>query len=86
MTLLGDSLEKILERASINLVDMKRIGYQCISRLRELHQRGYVHRDIKPENILLGNQNRPHKVYLVDFGLSSTYKKGAKVHRKAYNG
>ena len=65
---------------------MKRIAFQCINRLKELHTRGYVHRDIKPENILLGNQNRPHKIYLVDFGLSSAYKKTVKTQRKVYNG
>jgi len=34
----------------------------------------------------LGNQNNPHKVYLVDFGLSSAFKKTATVARKCYSG
>jgi len=86
MTLLGDNLENIIEKNSINIVDVKRIAYQCLLRLKELHDRGYVHRDIKPENILLGNQNNPHKIYLVDFGLAGTYKKTAMTARKAYAG
>lgn len=34
----------------------------------------------------MGNQNNPHKVYIVDFGLSSTFKKTAKLARKFYSG
>ncbi len=34
----------------------------------------------------MGNQNNPHKVYIVDFGLSSAYKKTSKVARKHYTG
>jgi serine/threonine protein kinase len=48
MTLLGESLDDMLNRTTLNTVDMKRIAYQCILRLKELHDRGYVHRDIKP--------------------------------------
>ena len=65
---------------------MKRIAYQLIQRLRELHERGFVHRDLKPDNVLVGNQSNPHKIYLVDFGLSSSYKKKAVVARKCYAG
>ena len=70
----------------MKIIDTKRIGYQCILRLKDLHQRGFVHRDLKPENLLLGNHNNPHKVYIVDFGLSSTYKKTATIARKCYPG
>lgn len=86
MTLLGQNLENILQRAQVNVVDMKRIAHQCLLRLKDLHERGYVHRDLKPENILLGNQHNPHKIYIVDFGLSSAYKKSVQVARKIYHG
>ncbi len=65
---------------------MKRIAEQLILRLKELHDRNYVHRDLKPENILLGNQLNPHKIYLVDFGLVSGYRKEVKKVRKMYDG
>ena len=64
---------------------MKRIAYQCILRLKELHFRGFVHRDIKPENILLGNKSNPHKIYIVDFGLAGKYNKILTKARKCYN-
>lgn len=86
MTLLGQNLQDIIDKSGISVFDMKRIAYQCIIRLKELHDKGYVHRDLKPENILMGNQNNPHKIYIVDFGLSSTFKKGSTVPRKVYNG
>jgi serine/threonine protein kinase len=86
MTLLGENLQNIIEKYTLNVIDVKRIAYQCLLRLKDLHQAGFVHRDIKPENILLGNQNNPHKLYVVDFGLSSTYKKSAQVARKLYQG
>lgn len=35
---------------------------------------------------MLGNQNNPHKVYLVDFGLAGTFKKTATTSRKIYSG
>jgi serine/threonine protein kinase len=65
---------------------MKRIAEQLVYRLKELHDKSYVHRDLKPENILLGNQLNPHKIYLVDFGLVSTYRKEPKKIRKIYDG
>lgn len=86
MTLLGESLYDVINRSKMSLVDMKRIGYQCILRLKELHDRGFVHRDLKPENILLGNQKNPHKVFIVDFGLSNCFKKTAVTARKVYEG
>lgn len=86
MTLLGQNLQDIIDKSSISLVDMKRIAYQCVIRLKELHDRGFVHRDLKPENILMGNQNNPHKIYFVDFGLSNTFKSTATHARKVYSG
>lgn len=34
----------------------------------------------------MGNRNNPHKVYIVDFGLASSYKKKSLVARKCYQG
>ena len=76
---------KIRDQCAITVFDMKRIAYQCVLRLKELHGRGFVHRDIKPENILLGNKSNPHKVYVVDFGLTGKFKKSTINPRKIYN-
>ncbi len=48
MTYLGKNLQEVMDQSGIGLIDMKRIAYQCILRLKELHDRGYVHRDLKP--------------------------------------
>lgn len=37
-----------------------------------LHSLNYVHNDIKMENVLIGKHD-PSKIYLIDFGLSSSY-------------
>lgn len=86
MTLLGRNLYDVLATATPTLADVKRIAWQCLLRLRDLHLKGYVHRDIKPENILLGNHNRPHRIYLVDFGLAGNYQHSAVKARKIYTG
>lgn len=43
-----------------------------IKRLKDLHFIGYTHNDIKPENILIGKTD-PEQIYLIDFGISSTF-------------
>ena len=84
MDLLGDSLGAVRDKSTIGVVDMKRIAVQCLERLKELHGRRFVHRDIKPDNLLMGNKTEPHKVYVVDFGLASRYKKESSKARKMY--
>ncbi|RGB22187.1 kinase-like domain-containing protein [Rhizophagus diaphanus] len=39
--------------------------------LKAIHDRGVLHNDIREENILLDKRN--NDVYLIDFGMSSTY-------------
>lgn len=86
MTLLGKSLDNILEKRCINVISMKRIAYQIVVKLKKIHEKGYVHRDLKPENILIGNAENPHEMFLVDFGLASLFKKTATEARKMYIG
>jgi len=41
-----------------------------------MHSKGYLHRDIKPSNFLMGgNHNTAKFMYIIDFGLSTTYLK-----------
>ena len=49
------------------------IGIQAISRLKEIHAKGYIHRDIKPHNFVI-SQEDPTKLYLIDFGLSKRFR------------
>lgn len=65
--ILGD-LGSCLKVIADDQVKLKKILFEVIEALAELHQRNIVHRDIKPGNILL-NQN--FAVSLGDFGCSS---------------
>jgi serine/threonine protein kinase len=40
--------------------------------LKDLHSIGYVHNDLKLENLVVGNKD-PNKIYLIDFGLASSF-------------
>lgn len=47
--------------------DMDRVGFEILSGLQELHQKGFFHRDIKPHNVLL---HADGGVRLSDFGIA----------------
>jgi casein kinase 1 len=46
---------------------------QMLRRLELFHTSHFLHRDIKPENFVMGQGDRAHHLYLVDFGLSKRY-------------
>ena len=46
-----------------------------------MHELGYVHNDLKLDNFLIG-LNDPKIIYLIDFGISSTYKNEDGTHIK----
>lgn len=46
-----------------------------------MHDIGYVHNDIKLENIVAGYSD-PQNIYLIDFGLASTFWDSPGVHSK----
>lgn len=49
------------------------IADQLLDIIKQIHQRNIIHRDLKPENIVVGLKD-PHKIYLVDFGISKIFK------------
>ena len=72
MTLLGQSLQKkmILMRKMIGVDTVIEIGYQCLQRIKTLHERLYLHRDLKPQQFLIDNDLN---ISLIDFGLCKKY-------------
>jgi serine/threonine protein kinase len=72
----GNDLQKIFQsgnklfsgKVSFNL------ALKILDVLEYIHSKGYVHNDIKAQNLLLGyGRTKENDVYLVDFGLVSTY-------------
>ena len=50
------------------------IGIQIITRLEQIHRKGFVHRDIKANNFTIGRGDKANIVYIIDFGLAKKYK------------
>ncbi|CAL8113517.1 unnamed protein product [Orchesella dallaii] len=77
MDKLGSSLSSLLASCNgiFTLKTTLMLADQCLLRLQSLHECGYVHSDIKPENYVMGiGQFDSNAVYLIDFGLSKSYK------------
>lgn len=73
--LLGPSLEDLFNycRRKFSLKTVLMLALQMIERVQYLHSCGFLHRDIKPDNFLIGQDDRSHQVYIIDFGLSKRY-------------
>ena len=52
---------------------MLTIGVQIITRLEQIHRKGFVHRDIKANNFMVGSGEERKVVYAIDFGLAKRY-------------
>jgi len=63
----GESLEKLMRRQRIPLVDVVRFSRQILDALAYAHENGVVHRDIKPANILITPAG---DAILTDFGIA----------------
>jgi serine/threonine protein kinase len=50
------------------------IAIQIITRLEQIHRKGFVHRDIKANNFMIGRNDKAKLVYIIDFGLAKRYK------------
>ena len=70
--LLGPSLEDLFNycdrRFSIKTVLL--IADQAISRIKYIHDKGFLHGDITPDNFLMGTGINGNILYTIDFGLA----------------
>ena len=76
MELLGPSLSDLfqLKEKNFSLETVLLIGYQVLTRIEMVHEKGFLHRDIKPENFVIGLGQKSNMVHIIDFGLSKRYK------------
>jgi len=82
MGLLGFNLEKLLKICGhqFSLKTVLMLADQILTRIEALHEKGYVHRDIKPENFCIGLDEQDHSLFLIDFGLTRSYKEADGKH------
>ncbi|OHT02161.1 casein kinase I-like 12 [Tritrichomonas foetus] len=75
MEYLGFSLEHLFnichQRFTLKTVLM--IVEQSLSIVEYLHKKNLLYRDIKPDNFVIGRGNNLNKIYLIDYGLSTSY-------------
>jgi PAS domain S-box-containing protein len=67
----GESLDRILERASAQPLDLTyclRVAIGIATALGEMHRRGLIHKDIKPANVLVDFDDN---IWLTGFGIAS---------------
>src|SRR5437879_9220427 len=62
----GETLSKRLEKGSLPLDQVLKVGQEIADALDKAHRNGVVHRDLKPGNIML----TPTGAKLLDFGLA----------------
>ena len=82
INLLGLNLDKLLklcgQKFSLHTVLM--LADQLLTRIETLHHKGFLHRDIKPDNFCMGLGNQGDVLYLIDFGLTRSYKEPSGEH------
>ncbi|MCC7535916.1 MAG: protein kinase, partial [Deltaproteobacteria bacterium] len=68
--LVGESLQKIIERGAVEVPRAVNIGIQIARALARAHDFQVIHRDLKPDNIFVVEGNGSDVVKLLDFGIA----------------
>ncbi|KAK8893412.1 hypothetical protein M9Y10_021832 [Tritrichomonas musculus] len=72
----GPSVEDLKEKCGgrLSLKTVLMLADQMLSSIEFVHKKGLIHRDIKPDNFVIGNHGNENQLFLIDFGLSKSYK------------
>lgn len=75
MDQMGPSLESMFRKCGkkFSAKTVLMIADQCLRIIEYVHSCGILHRDIKPQNFLVGRGSLHGKIFLIDFGVSTTY-------------
>jgi calcium-dependent protein kinase len=71
----GELFDKIIELEQFSEKQAKEVMVQVLNAISYCHSKGVVHRDLKPENILYETKKASSSIKVVDFGLSTFYKR-----------
>jgi serine/threonine protein kinase/Tfp pilus assembly protein PilF len=63
----GETLEELLKRKPLELIQALRMAEQIAGALSAAHERGIIHRDIKPRNLIVTPEGQ---IKILDFGLA----------------
>ncbi|EAX99205.1 CK1 family protein kinase [Trichomonas vaginalis G3] len=74
--LLGKSLEDLFIQCGqkLSLKTVLMLADQMISCVEYIHSKNFIHNDIKPDNFVMGRDEKPNQVFVIDFGLSKKYR------------
>ncbi|MFH4975544.1 hypothetical protein AB6A40_002253 [Gnathostoma spinigerum] len=77
MQMLGKNLNDLRKRQRkrrFTIGTVSRVGHQCVTALKSLHDIGYIHRDVKPSNMCVGLNEDKRMIYMIDFGMSRRFR------------